>query len=365
MSTPSHADCYEQARVTALVARPELILTPGDAADLPAQEVAGVADLLLGHFAGEIRKLFLDGAEGDDLVELILDRYGLVIPAATKATTQVTFARATTGAGTIASGTRVGTAIASDGTFVTFVTTSDLVFGGVQTSGTVAVQAQDAGEDGNVDSGTLVRVLDTLFDAFTVTNADLAAGGHERMTDVEARDYARGYVRTLRKGTLGALEFGARIIPQIRFATAVEAALPGYVTVYVSDAAGASNTQMVTDAQNEIDSGTTSGGSGWRGAGIVVTTVGAVVTYQAIAFALTVRTGVDAAALVDQARAAVVLAVNRLVAGETLTRLLIQAAAKSVAPDSITDVAVTTPAANIAPSSSEMIRTSSLLVTGA
>lgn len=365
MSTPSHLDVYEQARVTALVARPELILTPGDAADLPAQEAAGCSDLLIGHFAAEVRKLFLDGAEGDDLAALVLDRYGITVPAASAATTQVTFTRATSGAGTISAGTRVATAVGVDGTFVTFVTRSDLVFGGATLSGTVAVDAQSPGEDGNVDAATLLRVLDTLFDTFTVTNAAAAAGGHERMTDAEIRDLARGYVKTLRKGTLAALEYGAKRVPQIRYATAVEEALPGYVTLYVSDAAGASNAQMVTDGQGEIDSGAISGEStGWRAGGVIVTVIGAAVVYQAIEFLLTVRTGVDAAALVDRARAAVVLAVNRLTAGEKLTILLIQEAAKSVARDSITDVDVTTPAANIAPAENEMIRTSSLLVTG-
>lgn len=365
MSTPSHLDVYEQARVTALVARPELILTPGDAADLPAQEAAGCGDLLIGYFAGEVRKLFLDGAEGDDLAALVLDRYGITVPGATAATTQVTFSRATSGAGTIAAGTRVATAVGVDGTFVTFVTRSDLVFAGATLSGTVAVDCADPGEAGNVDSAMIVRVLDTLFDTFTVTNAAAAAGGHERMTDPEIRDLARGYVKTLRKGTLAALEYGAKRVPQIRYATAVEGAIPGYVTIYVSDAFGASNAQMVTDGQSEIDSGAISGeSSGWRGGGIVATVVGASVVYQAIEFTLTVRTGVDARALVDRARAAVVIAVNRLVAGEKLTLLLIKEAAKSVARDSITDVDVATPAANIAPASNQLIRTTSLLVSG-
>jgi hypothetical protein len=363
VSEPSHNDLAEQGRAVVLLTRPELIVSPGDASELAVSESSGVGDAIVGYYAGEIRKLFLDGAEGEDLAKLVLDRYGIVVPDATAATTQVTLTRVTTGAGTVPAGTRVATPVAVDGTFQVFTTIADLVFSNAQLTGTVGVSASLSGSDGNVDAGTLTRVLDTVFATFTVTNAQAAAGGHERMTDPEVRDLARSYVKSLRKGTIFALETGARQVPQVRVATVIENG-PGLVTLYVSDAFGASNTQMVSDVQREIDSGAVSGTDGWRGAGVIVTAAGGAVVLQSIAFTLTVRAGVDAAALVDAARAAVVTAVNRLRFGETLFVDLIKAAAKSIAPDSIVAVTVTTPAANIAPQSGQLLRTALAIVSG-
>jgi phage-related baseplate assembly protein len=354
MSAPSHDQAYDQGRVVALVARPDLLLSPGDIADLPSRAGAAMADLIIGNAAGRIRATFLDGAEGDDLTILARDHWGLERTEASFAIGQVTFAHSAGPSGTIAAGTRVASVQATDGSFVTITTDSDIVWGASDTSRTVAATATLAGATGNVGIGQVSRILDTLFTTgFSVTNASAFAGGQAEETDTELRERVRGYNQTLRRGTLAALEFGAKVVPQVKKATAVETPASGVVTIYVTDADGNSNAAMVAAVTTEIEN--------WRAAGVLVTITGGSIVDQAVSISLTVRAGSDSAALASKASAAV-KALNRRI-GETLFRSVIAAAARAVDPENILNVVVNTPSADLVPSANQLIRIPTVTVT--
>jgi len=354
VTAPSHDQAYEQGRVTALIKRPDLLLSPGDVADLPAREGAAMADLLIGHHAGRIRALYLDGAEGDDLSTLTRSNFGVERQAASQAVGAVTFSHTPGPTGTIPAGFRVATVPDTTGTFVTFVTDADLVFAAPDAAKSVNVTAIVGGPAGNVAAATLTRMLDTPFGSFTVTNQVACAGGGEEETDQELRERVRGYNATLRRGTLAALQFGALQVATVRVASVVEDPGTGIVTVYVSDRDGGSNSTMTAAVAAELEK--------WRAASIVVNVVGAILSLQSISVTLTVRVGVDVAALVDAGRQSIVAAVRRLQVGEVLYRDYIASAARAVAPDSILGVTVNTPAANLAPAANQVIRTTTDLV---
>lgn len=348
MTAPSHEDIYEMGRVTALVKRPDLMLSPGDAADLAPRAGAAQGDLLVGFWAGRIRATFLDGADGDDLTTLARDHWNVERRAAVQAIGQVTFSHTPGPTGTIPAGFRVATVPLVDGTFVTVTTAADTVFAAPDASKTVNVTAALGGTAGNVATGSLTRLLDTPFSSFTVTNASPLVGGAEAQTDDELRAEVRGLNQALRRGTIGALEFGAKQVPTVRVATVVED-LGGVVSLYVADADGNSNAAMVAAVVTEIEN--------WRAAGVVITVVGGALLNVAIDISLAVRTGVDVASLVDRVRQAIVSEVKRqLKHGDTLHRSLIAAAARAVDPDAIVNVVVNTPAADLVPAANQVIR---------
>jgi uncharacterized phage protein gp47/JayE len=349
MTAPSHDDVYEQGRVTALVKRPDMLLSPGDTADLPSRAGAAMGDLLLGHWAGRIRATFLDGAEEDDLTTLARDHWGVERDAAAPSIGSVTFTHTPGPTGTIPAGTRVASLPDADGAFVTVTTDVDAVFAAPDASKTVTVTAIAGGTAGNVAAAQLTRILDTVFDAFTATNASPLVGGAEEQTDDELREEVRALNQTLRRGTVAALEFGAKQVPQVRVATVVEDGVAGIVSLYVADADGNSNAAMVTAVEAELEN--------WRAAGVAVTVVGGALLNVSIDVSLTVRAGVDVVSLVDRVRQAIVSEVKKqLKHGDILRRSLIAAAARSVDADNITDVVVNTPAADLAPAANQVIR---------
>jgi hypothetical protein len=350
MSAPSHDDLYEMARVTTLVKRPDLLLSPGDVADLPARGGAAMADLQIGYIAGRIRATFLDGAEGDDLTTLARDHWNVERDLAVASIGEVTFSHTPGPVGSIPAGTRVATLPGVDGTFVTVTTDVDAVFGALDASKTVAVTATAGGVAGNVEAANLTRILDgDLFDTFTVTNAARLVGGAEEQTDDELRAEVRGLNQTLRRGTAAALEVGAKQVQQVKVATVVEEAVAGVVSLYVADADGNSNAAMVTAVETEL--------MNWRAAGVVVTVTGGSLVTQDIDLSLAVRVGVAVAPLVDRIRQAVASAIKKQVRhGDTLYRDLIRSAARAVDPDGIVNVTVNVPAADVVPAGNQVIR---------
>jgi baseplate J-like protein len=357
VAAPSLQDLYDQGRARALVTRPDLTVLPGSIVDMEMAAGAAMGDLVVGNGAQQAKVLFLDGANRDDLTALVRDRYGIERYAAVASIGSVRLSRATfaAGAGSVPAGTRIATLADATGATVEVVTDVPAVFGATDLTHTVTATASVAGTAGNVVAGALSRILDTLFDtSIVVTNVDPFVGGAEEETDVELRARARSFSRTLRRGTIDALETGARVVSAVRVATAVEESNTGLVTVYVTDADGNSNPAMVTAVTTELVN--------WRAAGSNVQVVGGALYSVSISVSLTVRAGVSIPALVSKVVDAIVSAVNRLGIGETLYRSLITDAARQVDRDNILEVTVLTPAANVAPTASQVIRTSSGLV---
>jgi hypothetical protein len=208
-----------------------------------------------------------------------------------------------------------------------------------------------------VAAGAINRVVSTIFDStIAVTNSAVTVGGGEEETDEELRERIRSFSTTLRRGTLAALEYGALQVATVSQSTAVEDSTTGLTTVYVTDASGASNAAMVADVVDELEN--------WRAAGSLVTvTGGSLYTLNPIQITLSVRTGVDTAAIAADVKDAIVARIARLKIGETCRREIIQQAALNVDPDNITGCTVVLPAADVDPADNQVIRTLAAYIT--
>jgi uncharacterized phage protein gp47/JayE len=355
---PSLDELYNDAKAEAVLRRPDLTYNEGDISDMITAAIAAVGDRLVGYYADLTRATFVDGARGADLTKLASDHWNLTRFPAVQAIGSVTFTRTSTvGVATVPAGTVVATERDSLGVTVEYTTDDLLSLGGGVASGSVDVTAVVGGLAGNVQASQIVRIPTVIAGGFTwsVTNAAAIIGGAEEESDDELRERIRTYTTTIRRGTLSALEYGAKQVPQVKQATAVEDS-SGNVVVYVTDADGSSNAAMVSDVLDELEE--------WRAAGANVTVSGgSLYELNPIEITLTVRSGVDTAAIAADVKAAIVARVARLCIGETCSRSIIQQAALNVDTDNITACTVVLPAADVEPTASQIIRTDDSYIT--
>ncbi len=356
---PSLDDLYNDAKAEAILRRPDLTYNEGDISDMISAAIAAVGDRLVGYQAELTRATYVDGARGQDLTTLASDHWNITRFAAVQAIGSVTFTRTnTSGTASVPAGTVVATERDSLGVTVEYTTDTLLSLGNGVGSGSVTVTAVVGGLAGNVQASKVVRIPSTIPGGFTwtVTNGAAIIGGSSEESDDELRERIRSFSTTLRRGTLAALEYGAKQVPQVKQSTAVEDGTTGNVTVYVTDTNGASNAAMVSDVLDELED--------WRAAGANVTvTGGSLYQLNPISITLAVRAGTDTAAIASDVKAAIVARIGKLRIGETCTRSIIQQAALNVDVDNIIGCTVLLPAADVVPTASQIIRTDATFIT--
>lgn len=322
---PSFEDLVVDGKAEAQVRKPDLSFYDGDYSTAMIYGGAAMADRTIEYGTQLFKATFLDTAFGSDLDTLAADRYNLTRIPASKATVVLSFSRTSGGdAGTIPTGTEVKTVQTTAGTQVSFITDSDIIVGaGNNGPFTVNATAVEFGPDGNVAAATLTQV-GTLFDTFTVTNAAAAAGGNDAETDELLRYRCRLFYQTLRRGTIDALEFGAKQVASVRFVAVVEDEDTYQVSVIVADEDGGSNLEMISDVEVELID--------WQCVGVPVTVYGSTPLTVDMALSLEYVAGFD----LDAVSATIIEAVeNRLDAakpGETVTLDQIVAAVISLYP---------------------------------
>lgn len=346
---PSFEDLYDLGKATALLRTEKLSeasFSPGYMFDILVGLDAAVGQEVSRYALELHRRTFIRTATGDDLDELAEDHYQLARRTGAAAVGKVTFSRPSTTAGPVF--IEVGTRLAT-GDGIGFRTTDPAVLTGL--SVTVDVAADAVGLRGNVEPARIVRIVEVLPDAtVTVTNGERTAGGIDRETDEAFRGRIREYLRTLRRATRAALEFGAKIEGVVQ-ATIADTSYPP--TVYVADAGGGANQALLAQVAEELVN--------WRAAGVQVNVAAAAVVDQSVAMTLTFEAGIDTSAARDAVIASVVAAINSLRIGQTLFRSSIIAAARSVR--GVTNVVVSNPAGDVAPSLNQLIRTREALIT--
>lgn len=351
VTAPTYQDFFNAGRAQAQLDRPDLSYDEGDISEMETAGAAAMADHLAGYTAQRVRETFLDGAAGDALTTLADDRYNIQRNEATLATGVVTLTRVSgTLTGTLPAGTVFATEKDSAGHEIQFVLDDPLGWGSGTLTQDASVTAKVAGTDGNVAAATVVRVISTgLFDTFTVTNASRMAGGLQQEDDEALRQRCREFTQTLRRGTLAALEYGAKQVGGVYTASAVEPG-DGTVSLYVADSSGSSSPTMIQQVQVEIEK--------WRSGGIVVNVYGgALYTIGGgITLSLTTRPGVVSSTIAGDIKKAIVARVNKLKIGESLSATLIKNAVATVDPDGILDVEISNPVGTVNPGANGLIR---------
>ncbi len=364
-AAPSLDDLFELGRAEAALTRPELGVAEGDISEMAIMGGATMADHVAGYAAAEIKAMFLDGAEGQKLTDLVFDRTGILRNPATTPVGVIQVTKAFPGiAYTIPAGSFVTTEPDANGVKQRAYLDVDVVWNldevGVKD---VACTGASVGPEGNVGALGFVRFENGALTVagFTVGNGERFAGGSPEESDPDLRARARDFYRTLRRGTLAALEFGAKVVPSCRRATAVaERSLitgkkTGLVFLYVADADGTSNDAMTAAVALEMIN--------WTAAGDNVQVLAGAQLLLPISLTLTVRAGLAVDVIVANVKNLIVARLNRLKAGETCYRSQIKQAAMNVDPENILECTVVSPAADVAPDANELIRTLTTIIT--
>lgn len=346
---PTFQELYDIGKAESLIRRPSITFKPGDVSDMVLGGAAAIGDRVIGYVADRFKATYVDGARGADLTTLADDHWGIVRVAAVKASGQVTITRssATVNPFTLPAGSILATIRDSQGNEVRFVTLAPASWA-ASTNGarTVAAEAEVAGVGGNVAAAKVTRIISTTLDGtYVATNAAPFTLGAAEESDADLRERIRQYPSTLRRGTLAALEYGAKQVPGVKYASAVEDGTGG-VNIYVTDSSGVATGTPTTCAPSVTDLGTTTTKvavelESWRAAGSLVTVNAGQVLSVDIAVTLTVRAGVDVAQLITYVTNAISARVALLKIGETLYRSAVQAVIRNVDPVNIVEAGVT------------------------
>lgn len=329
---PSFDDLFALGQAKAQESRPDLAFRPGDVTVAQTDGAAIMSDANIRLAVKLFKATFLSLVGEDDVDALINDRYNLQRLPATAATVTLSFARLSSGiAGTIPAGTQVNSRRDAGGAQVSFtLNTSISVGAGLNGPFTVAATCQETGPDGNVKAGALAQIQGALFDTFTVTNPAGAGGGNLAESTDDYKNRARNFWATLRKGTVSAIEEGARQVPSVRNVDVIENGTSGIVTVVVSDADGNSSLQMASDVIVELEN--------WRVAGPLLQVVGGRRIAVDISMGLVCRPGFDPLAVADNLVDAATTRINRGKANARLYMDAVEAAVIGQYPDDILSV---------------------------
>jgi len=340
---------------------PSLVDTEGSNVNLYVNAVAVVAQAVTEQLANRASALLLDGAEGEDLTRYGFDRYQLSPKGAAAAVGKVRFFRTTGagGSGDIAKNTSILSLTGN----IEYVTAQTASFDTSTPSRTVECRAVKAGKEFQLGRNQLRRFKAQPFDpAMEVTNDDPTSGGEPAEDEDTYRERIRSFWQAARRGVLAAIEFGAKSVPGVVSALAVETLSQGIparlVDLFIADSSGLSNDVLARLVQeNLVD---------FRAAGIQViigTSLPVIVTIQLrLQFAAGTT---DTVAISESVRAAVFDYVNSLTVGETLFRnslgtLLERFKSSGLLPDQGT---VVEPAGDVVPDAGTTLRTTLASIT--
>lgn len=350
---PSTQDLYDIGLAVLQGRQPALVVRPGDVTDAYLYGGAAMATMVIGAGAQGFRGTMVLGGRGAALALTCHDR-GVDKDTGDFAVGSITLTRPAAGnAGTYPQGTRFATDPSPvDGSIATFTLDADLGFLAGDLSKQANATCTVVGKLGNVDAAAITRILDTppFSSAFVVTNPIRFAGGAEVESDQDLQTRTTQFPLVLRRGTVDALEYAAKLTPGVRRAT-VTVPAPNMIVIYVSDADGNSNPTLAAAARAIID-----GPPAWRGASDIVSVVGASLFLQDLQLAVTLRAGADLSTVLPQITAAVTAAMGRLQPGEKFIRENASTAGENANRAAIVSVKVVSPSADIVPLSSQIIK---------
>ena len=259
---------------------PETIDTEGQDVNLFLNLVAGAGEELslesstydLGHYLGTV------ATSGDEAVErLVSDLTGAQVQrfGANSAVVDLRIDRVNTFAISLAASHPVNT---QDG--VTFRTLTEVSWSTDDNdSKFVKAICESTGPLGNVDAGTITQISVEGDDTLSVTNPTVASGGRTLETPTELLSRARDWYLNAPRGTVSAIEYGAKNTPGVVTATGKELtyvalpydnAMPFYrVRLSIGDINGQAGSALTAETRIILRE--------WRGAGVPVILNGSLV----------------------------------------------------------------------------------------
>lgn len=302
--------------------------------------------------------LLLDGiTTDDDLDRYAWDRYQLSRKGASPALGAVSFSRVSfaLGAGSIPIGTIIKSA-----TGIQYQTTTIGIFGSTDVGPiSVSVQAVQAGKATQVTDNqlTIIQNPTVLWDqTLTVTNPLTTAGGEDTEDFDTFKNRIRQFWTTARRGTLGAIQFGALAVPGVVSAQAVDVTTTTgqparVVLLYIADSSGVASNELAALVQNALND--------YRAGGIAVIVVTSLPQIVSVVMQLAFATGSSSQVVAQAVQAAVVNFINSLPVNGPLYifqlgTVLQRFASQGLLPNFST---ITVPAGDVIPLPGQTIRT--------
>lgn len=324
-----------------------------------------VAGALIDQLAQAINRLLLDGCQDEDLDRYALDRYDLERKGASPALGTVRFYRSSTalGGGSVPIGTKLNTS-----GNVEYVTVTVATFGALDTQATADVRAVQAGKVTEVGRNTIRKIEQPqlLWDGtLEVTNDDPTAGGEDREEDDDFKARIRDFWNTARRGILAAIAFGAKTVPGVVSAQAIEALTTGnqparVVNLYIADSSGVASNALAKQVAVALED--------YRAGGIAVIIYNSIPLITNLSFFLQFQANVDTSTLTENIRAAIVEFVNSLPVNGTLYVSDLYSVLRRFVPDGLIvgQNSIVTPAGDLVPPIGQTIRTTTanVLVNG-
>lgn len=301
-----------------------------------------------------INNLLLDGAERVHLDRYAWDRYRIIRKGASSAYGQVTFYRDSVagGVGTIPLGTLLATR-----TGIEYITLSSASFGVADSEITVDIRSVQAGAIQQAGANSIRRILVPPFDpTIRVYNAEPTAHAEDAELDEVFRERIRDFWLANSKGILGAIEYGARKVPGVASAYAVEALTPEprparVVNLFIADSSGIASTAISNLVHSEL--------MNWRAGGITVIVYTCSVQTVPIILNLQFQAGVPTAPVVEKIRTVMTESVNTLGANQTLFRSQLGSILEMFKPAGLipNNNSIVEPAGDVVPALGKTLRT--------
>lgn len=237
--------------------------------------------------------------------------FGFSLQPATKASGMVTFTGAPTSSNiTIPAGTLVSTT--STSTPKTYATTQDVTMLIGQTTVQAPVVCTSPGVFGNTPSASITRMNTTINGITAVTNVAAINNGKDRETEEQRRIRFIEYVSTLSRGTIAAVEYGAKtamifnedgeVVETVANAVVYEPFMHGanepvgVFRIYIYNGYGDTSDELVAATQQAVDGYVTESGTkipGWKAAGVICQVLKATETTLDITASVFIRSGYD------------------------------------------------------------------------
>lgn len=326
---------------------PKAFYTEGSDINIVVAGASAMAEEVLRQATRADTSKWLDSASYDDLDRLVLDRTSRGLPrkGAAPAYAPVTFLRleGTLPSVNLSAGTLVQTA-----TQVQFELLSNVALpSGATGPVTVTARAVLAGTEANLGESVLTELVSSPDPEITVTNLDVAAGGYDREPDGAYRERARAFFRNAPRGTVPAIELGARSVAGIAFATVEEQVdasgdPTGFVFVYVGDVNGQANQALVTRVKYGLRE--------YRAAGIPPVVIGSIPEYISYVIKPRFVAGYDPESVLAQLQFAIVALVNQTQPNLPVEFSLLMTLARRVPGLLVRDDLFTSPTGDVYPS---------------
>lgn len=248
---------------------------------------------------------------------------------------------------------------APDGSTVTFILTEDMLLSGFASTVSGSATSSELGRHGNVPAETLIT-FSGLPDGLVLTQPQRAAGGADE--ELDAAYLARFQLgRAAFPGTAYGLEYGAKLVPGVTFAKAVEteittdAGVSTLVYLYIGDPDAGSNDELAEDVRAILDG--TADVEGWRIAGQEVLVLGS--EREELNFVISLRVRPNSGVTHAQVREWWIAYLDTLRPSEILYRSLGETWVTNMAPSAILSVDQVVPLSDkISPTEPQMaIRT--------